>query len=534
MRKIIFIKLCLLMSIVVFAQKNNELKASFNYEDWNTCITTAEKLTTQDYYTAYILSCSYAMKQNLSKANTINEAALKNFSNNPLQIVVKGYLQQLNGNLQAAKKTFDEALLNAGTYKQEVLIAIGWVMGHLSLKYSNPKYGIEMLKQAAIAEPQNGMIFINMGDCYRRMLEGGAAVQAYEDAKSKDINVKDIAYYKIANVYYTQQNCLFFEENISKALAIQPKYTAALQAAYDFYSNTESTCYNKETANKYFERYLPLLPKGIESDVYGLQHYYSMGNYEKVISESNTIIKKNNTQPIPKVYKILGYANYYVKNYTEAIKWLEEYFTNEQQKENIIAGNYETVSKSYSALNNPTKEAAYLLKAAQADTTKTNVIRYSILAADIYSKQKMYNEAASLYNQIVNIKANAVSATDLFRMGVAYYNLKDYATSQKTFTTYATKFPTDWRPSLWLARNGAQLDSTMKTWEAVPHYEKCIQLGVNDATAKSAMVEAYMYLFAYQYQNKKDKNAALQYLDKVLAIDPNNANAKKYKDLLSK
>jgi len=63
-------------------------------------------------------------------------------------------------------------------------------------------------------------------------------------------------------------------------------------------------------------------------------------------------------------------------------------------------------------------------------------------------------------------------------------------------------------------------------------YEKYLLLGGNEPGNKKVTFEAYMYFFAVSYTLKKDKALAISYLDKVLAIDPQNANALKYKEQL--
>jgi hypothetical protein len=73
------------------------------------------------------------------------------------------------------------------------------------------------------------------------------------------------------------------------------------------------------------------------------------------------------------------------------------------------------------------------------------------------------------------------------------------------------------------------LDSTMVTAAAAPYYEKFISLGTIDGTGKKIFIEAYRYLFSYQYNYKKNKAAAIEYLDKILLIESDNIEAKDYK-----
>jgi hypothetical protein len=71
---------------------------------------------------------------------------------------------------------------------------------------------------------------------------------------------------------------------------------------------------------------------------------------------------------------------------------------------------------------------------------------------------------------------------------------------------------------------------------AVPHYEKLAEqaMAIDPVKYKSQAINANFYLAQYYNDIKKDKPAAITYLDKILAIDPANAPAQSAKDALSK
>ncbi|HVU84685.1 MAG TPA: hypothetical protein VHC50_07580, partial [Puia sp.] len=112
---------------------------------------------------------------------------------------------------------------------------------------------------------------------------------------------------------------------------------------------------------------------------------------------------------------------------------------------------------------------------------------------------------------------------------------------------YETKWPAEIYGYLWCARSKqAQDDSTNSQGLAVEAYDKLASVGRGmDSTAKAAgsadstkyrstIVSAYFYLAQYYNDIKKDKDTAIGYLTKVLEVDPTNATAQKFKDILSK
>src|SRR6185295_8058745 len=72
------------------------------------------------------------------------------------------------------------------------------------------------------------------------------------------------------------------------------------------------------------------------------------------------------------------------------------------------------------------------------------------------------------------------------------------------------------------------IDSTRAQGLANPYYEKVITLAEADTAkdkVKSDLIAAYNYMVAYNYNIKNDKEAAISYVDKILAVDPTNAGA---------
>ncbi|MBK5271323.1 MAG: tetratricopeptide repeat protein, partial [Bacteroidia bacterium] len=72
---------------------------------------------------------------------------------------------------------------------------------------------------------------------------------------------------------------------------------------------------------------------------------------------------------------------------------------------------------------------------------------------------------------------------------------------------------------------------------AVPHYQKLIELFEKDTLNpmnRKHLIEAYGYLAAYESNSQKDYQEAIGYFEKLLALDPNNSDAKRYVEILKK
>ncbi len=81
---------------------------------------------------------------------------------------------------------------------------------------------------------------------------------------------------------------------------------------------------------------------------------------------------------------------------------------------------------------------------------------------------------------------------------------------------------------IWGARSKEGIDTSGEAGLAIPDYEKVIQIADTSADKEKVManqISAYRYMLAYNYNIKKDKDAAQALNDKILALNPNDEQA---------
>ncbi|HEY8387284.1 MAG TPA: hypothetical protein VIK74_01705, partial [Parasegetibacter sp.] len=123
----------------------------------------------------------------------------------------------------------------------------------------------------------------------------------------------------------------------------------------------------------------------------------------------------------------------------------------------------------------------------------------------------------------------------LFYAGFAYIKAQEYPIADSMFAIYAEKFPNDIYGHYWRARANSYIDSTSELGLAVPHFQRFIELAEKDtAENRRTLIQAYGYLAAYSANVLKDSEAAVAYFDKILVLDPGNADAQRYKEILQK
>ncbi|HVU85539.1 MAG TPA: hypothetical protein VHC50_11900, partial [Puia sp.] len=103
---------------------------------------------------------------------------------------------------------------------------------------------------------------------------------------------------------------------------------------------------------------------------------------------------------------------------------------------------------------------------------------------------------------------------------------------------YEAKYPDEIYGYLWCAKTKqAQDDSVNSQGLAVEAYEKLAKFArsiPDSAKYKNQIIGAYYYLASYYNDIKKDKDKAIECMQKVLEVDPGNASAQNIINMLTK
>jgi len=122
---------------------------------------------------------------------------------------------------------------------------------------------------------------------------------------------------------------------------------------------------------------------------------------------------------------------------------------------------------------------------------------------------------------------------DLYNWGMANYKVGYYRTADSIFCRlYISKYPNEIYGYLWCARSKyAEDDSVESEGLAVNAFEKLVDiiLKTDPDTYKSQLINAYGYLATWYWNYNIDRERAIGYMEKLVALDPSNT---KYAGLL--
>jgi tetratricopeptide (TPR) repeat protein len=523
-------------STLLFAQKVEDGKKFLYYERYKSAKDALESVLSANpnnieavYWLGQTL-LSQSPKDSVGAKNLYQKLLQQNGSA-PLVLAGIGQIELMEGKVNDARQRFEMAVNLTKGKDIDVLNAIA--RANINAKLGDANYAIEKLNQATqvkgFKDPET---YLLMGDAYRKLINGGEAVQAYNKAFQLD-NKLAAAKHKIAKVYMTQNNPDFFLPAFDEAIAADPAYAPTYYELFVYW-------YTRDVQNKaplYLDKYIANTDAGPEVEYLKTDFTWSKGDFAGAKTKAEQLIQQYGEKVKPRMYKMVAYTADTLGDLAGAKKAMDTYFA-KVAPEDVVPEDYVELANIQSKTPGSEQEAfTNLQKAVTIDTLVDNKVKYINIAANLAKKLGNRKEEARWLGVAYNLKPEPTQ-TDLYNWGMAHYQAGDYTTSDSIFCgIYQSKYPDQIYGYLWCARSKQAQDDSVNTGGlAVDAYkllaEKATQ--IDSVKFKSQIVSSYFYLVQYYNDIKKDKETAIDYLDKILAVDPGNATALKFKDILEK
>jgi len=530
--KIISFLLSFLISAnILFAQSIDEGKRFLYYERYNSAKDVFNKLVNanpNNIDAAYWLGQTYLGEEDSISAKALYQKTLNANPNSPLMLVAMGHIALLENQNNDARNRFETAISLTKGKDYNVINAIS--RANVDTKAGDAVYAIGKIKTI----PENkrtAEIWTTLGDAYRKLIDGANAQIAYKSALAVDPNYAR-ASFMIGRLYQTQgfTQELYYMKYYNEAITKDPKFAPVYVWLSQYYYKRDI---NK--AKEYLDKYIAVADADTQNCYYQASYLYASGQYQQTITKANECISAGGKNPHPGLFGLKAFAYDKLGDSANAKTFFEMYFQ-KQNPEKLESGDYAKYGLVLLKFpGNEATAAGYIQKAIALDTLEENKIEYITSVANSYLASKNYNEAANWYTKLFSIKKN-VTKTDIYNAGYNYYRGGNYKATDSIFGLYQQKYPEDILGVYMRARASEGIDTAGVLGLAKPYYEKVIQLGeasTDTARVKSQLIVAYNYMIAYYYNVKKDKATAITYNDKILAIDPTNAQAIKNKAALT-
>jgi hypothetical protein len=369
-----------------------------------------------------------------------------------------------------------------------------------------------------------------MGDAYRKLIEGGNAVTSYNKALEIDSKLA-AAKNRIGKIYLTQNNPEFFLPAFEEAIVLDPTYAPAYYELFYYWYFRDV---NK--AGQYLNNYIANADQGPETEYLKTDYTYAKGDFAGARTQAQALIDQYGDKVNPRMYRMVAYTSDTLGD-ANAAKQAMLTFLQKAPPEDILPADYEELAKINSKIPGMEEEAfANYQLAVEKDTSLENKKKYILKAAD-YAKSLNDRKQQANWLGIAYSLEKDPSQTDLYNWAYAHYQAGNYTTADSLFCgTYQQKYPEEIYGYLWCARAKQAQDTTMEQGLAVDAYKTLAEkaLVIDSGKYKSQAIAANFYLVQYYNDVAKDKETAISYLDKVLAIEPDNADAIRIKEILTK
>jgi Flp pilus assembly protein TadD len=530
--------LLLVLNTSVFSQSIEDGKKFLYYERYKSAKDVFEKILQSkpnQPEASYWLSRSYLGLELSGKAKEVLQVALNANVNDPLLMAGMGEIELINGRKEVARNLFETALSLSKEKDIEVLHAIG--RANVNAKEGDANYAITQLQKATqIKKFNDASVYLTIGDAYRKLIDGGNAVQAYQSALLLNPQMA-AAKYKEGLIYKTQKNKEFYLPLYEQAISLDPQYGPAFYSMYVHWYERDVA-----KAEEYLNQYISKIDADPQNEYYRIDLKYASKKFQEAIQGADALIAQLGSGIKPRIYRLKAYSYKSLSDFTNAKTAADEFFAKADPSE-WVPKDFELYADILAAIPAERSGAyGFYEKAIQADEDAENKSAYMQKAADLAKSQKDKKAIAYWLNLQYQTKKNP-SNLDLYNVGKSYVDVavedfSFYAKADSVFSIYTEKYPAQYTGYYWRARVNWSVDSTMALGLANSHFDKMLEITLpmlatkDSASVKNPIKLAHRYYIGY-FNAKKDNKSAVEYCDKYLAIDPNDNEFKEFRQLLS-
>lgn len=515
------------------AQSVDQGKKFFYYERYNSAKETFSKVLAanpNNLEAIYWLGLTHIELKDSLAAKDLYSKALQQNGNAPIILVGMGQVELMEGKLTDARQRFDAALSLTKGKDVNVINAIG--AANVIARNGDANYAIEKLNAATTAKDfKNPTTYMLLGDAYRKLIDGGNAVLSYSKALTYDPALA-AAKHKIGKVYLTQKNTDYFLPAFEEAVKIDPAYAPTYYELFYYWYFRDV---NK--AAGYLDGYVNNTDQGPEVEYLKTDFLYASAKFNEAKEKAKSLITQYGDKVNPRMYRMVAYTADTTGDLQGAREAMNTFLA-KASPEDILPSDYEELAYINSKIPGSETEAfKYLQMAVDKDSLAENKVKYINKAAALAKKMGNRKEEANWLGVAYGVKKNP-NQNDLYNWGLANYQAGSYATSDSIFCgLYQSKYPNEIFGYLWCARSKQAMDDSVNSQGlAVEAYkllaEKARQ--IDPVKYKNQAISSYFFLVQYYNDVAKDKATAISYCDKVLEVDPANADAVRIKEILSK
>ena len=380
------------------------------------------------------------------------------------------------------------------------------------------------IKNALEIAPQDYDVLIAAGDVYLEMNKGGDAATQYERAEVVDPkNPK--AFTRVATIWLRVRNSEQTLTDLNKALAIDPNYAPALKLMSELYYKSKKY----QLAKEYYTKYLDNSEPSLANQKRFAKILFNSKEFEDALPKILDVIKLEDSDAY--MHRMAGYSYFEVGElkkdtsmYRQGVAELE-LFLSKIAPDKMLASDYEYLGKLYSRI--PNKDSLAVINMSKAIEMAPDKIELLKEAGMVFNKIKRFDKSIVCFETYIS-KTNKIIPADYYLLGMASYFGKSLPKADSAFAKLIEVKPDYADGYYWRGNVQASLDSEAKDTIGLSSYITYVSMvEATPEKYKKNLIVSYDYLAKYFIKQEKD-TIAKGYLEKIIAIDPNNKQAKEY------
>ena len=405
----------------------------------------------------------------------------------------------------------------------------------------NAAMALTHLEKAKALNQKDAQVFLALGDAYRAQMKSSEAFSAYRTAFDLD---KTLLRSKVELGKINKLSKAFPESiaEYNSVIALDPNYGPAYRELaetfylWSFTSQKEYDARMKQALSSY-EKYMDLTDRSLDSRLRHAAFLYLTKDFKSLEKEANEMAKIDKVNP--RVLRYLAYSAFENGNFAASSQALKDFMA-KVEPSRLISQDYLYLGRAQMKDSTQIAQAMVNINKAVAMDSTNAAVMGEIGAA--FYKARKYSEAAKAYE--ISIKNPERALLDYYYLGSAYYF--DYG-GQKTanlnpprdllvkadsaFSYLAQRSPTTQAAWQFRGRINRLMDGENdERGLAVPFFERYVNILTIEKPELAAkngpgLKEAYLYLGSVAARRDGDNTKAKEYFDKVLVIDPTDANA---------
>lgn len=518
----------LLFSVqAVFSQSLDDVKKNLYYEHFVTAKQNLQKIVSSKASAEayYYLGLADMGLDDLDAAKGDFQKALQTDANSPLAYVGQGRIAiAADKNYAAAKQAFQKAWDLSEGRDFDVLRAI------LNATALSPKadgqFALDLVTQFKDNRKNRKYEFTAqdytaLGNVYANLSEGGGkAATNYETAETTDPKYAR-AFYEEGNLWDRAKQDSLAIKYWGDAAAADPNFGPALFQMFTYYRYRDL---NKAKEN--LDKYMALSDDKTNAQVYLVDVLYLQKNYQQAIDQANQLMGQSiNPATKTRLYKLIAVSQLAQGDSLGAKKNMDTYFQN-QDTDKILPFDYKTYADIMGKLQEDSLQLVYLNKFVNSDTS-TNI---PFIRKEAYDLREQGNfKAADLWFNKLFEKADTsqLNMADYYyrafsKYGAALKGLGSYDSSVDEWKKFIAKYPDQSSGYYWLAQSLKQQDTAYKGLAIDAYNQYLSKLKPDELKDKTDILKVIYSYMAGSYYTQGDNAKALEYVDKLITIDPHS------------